>query len=139
MTVTQADRDAAADFYDGPVFRELAEGCRTGLIDDSDGLPYAFAKHREAAEQAAAEPEIDAAFEVSNDTLTGMTEAPIKRIEKHDDGSFTVVIDYWPDDAAAERERVLVEALEYLVSLGGGDCLDMARAALATIKETERS
>lgn len=39
---------------------------------------------------------INAIFETSDGKLTGHTNAPIKRIEQQDDGSFTVVIDHWP-------------------------------------------
>lgn len=44
-------------------------------------------------------PAIHAVFETVDPRpfgATGTTEAPIKRIEANDDGSFTVVIDHWP-------------------------------------------
>lgn len=39
---------------------------------------------------------IGAVFETVADGLTGITAAKVKRIERQDDGTFTVVIDYWP-------------------------------------------
>ena len=56
----------------------------------------------------------------------GFTYQPIVATAE-DDG-----IDCWDANArliAAAPD--LLDALEYLVSLGGGDCLDMARAAIA--------
>jgi hypothetical protein len=41
-------------------------------------------------------PKINAKFETSSAHCIGTTEAPIKRVERQDDGSVTVVIDYWP-------------------------------------------
>lgn len=47
IEVTQADRDAAADFYHCPEFEDLSNGCREGLCDaDASGLVQAFARHR---------------------------------------------------------------------------------------------
>ena len=43
-------------------------------------------------------PDINAMFEVVSDNITGTTLAPVKRVEKQDDGSFTVVIDHWPEN-----------------------------------------
>lgn len=49
-------------------------------------------------------PVIHATFEVVSGELTGRASAPVKRVETHDDGSYEVVIDHWPD---AERTRIV--------------------------------
>jgi hypothetical protein len=41
-------------------------------------------------------PTIYAAFECESNGIVGVTSAPVKRVEKNDDGSFTVIIDHWP-------------------------------------------
>lgn len=41
-------------------------------------------------------PSINAQFEVVEGGITGSTDAPVKRVELQDDGSYTVIIDYWP-------------------------------------------
>lgn len=41
-------------------------------------------------------PKINAKFECASLGVVGTKEAPIKRVERQDDGSVTVVIDYWP-------------------------------------------
>lgn len=42
-------------------------------------------------------PKINATFEVVCDGITGSTNATVKRVEMNDDGSYTVVIDHWPE------------------------------------------
>ena len=53
-----------------------------------------------------AAPKIEAIFETVDDSVpvTGQTQAPVKRIEHQDDGSFTVVIDHWPSAPPAVQE-----------------------------------
>lgn len=51
---------------------------------------------------AEATPKINAVFEIVEDGLIGITTAPVKRIERQDDGSFTVIIDHWPAAPASE-------------------------------------
>ena len=41
-------------------------------------------------------PKINAEYELAGNGITGITLAPIKRVEQQDDGSVTVVIDGWP-------------------------------------------
>jgi len=41
-------------------------------------------------------PTIRAVFECESEGVVGMQSASVKRVDRHDDGSFTVVIDYWP-------------------------------------------
>jgi hypothetical protein len=41
-------------------------------------------------------PVLHAKFETTDGVVTGTTAAPMKRIEANEDGSFTVVIDHWP-------------------------------------------
>lgn len=53
----------------------------------------------EAPPQPAAAPAIHALFETTTGGWTGTANAPIKRIERQDDSSFTVVIDHWPAPA----------------------------------------
>lgn len=54
---------------------------------------------RAEAPSPAAAPVINALFETTTGGWTGTANAPIKRIERQDDGSFTVVIDHWPAPA----------------------------------------
>ena len=41
---------------------------------------------------------VNARFETTADNITGTQSVPVKRVEMEDDGSYTVVIDYWPGD-----------------------------------------
>lgn len=45
-------------------------------------------------------PKITAQYECEENGLTGTCSAPVKRIERQDDDSFTVVIDHWPQSRA---------------------------------------
>lgn len=48
----------------------------------------------------AAEPvKVNAIFETRDGVVTGTTDVKVKRVEWQDDGSLTVVIDYWPQPA----------------------------------------
>jgi len=49
-----------------------------------------------AAPQSAKPVKINAIFEAENGEVIGTTDAKVKRVEWQDDGSLTVVIDYWP-------------------------------------------
>ena len=51
--------------------------------------------------QKAELPVIHATFEISDNNVTGSTNASVKRVEANDDGSFTVVIDHWPDTSVS--------------------------------------
>jgi hypothetical protein len=75
----------------GRCFRR--EGCSP--FSDYSG-PWAYDKPEEAM------PVITARFHVEHNGVIGSTDAPVKRIEKNDDGSFTVVIDYWPQATCQE-------------------------------------
>jgi|GEM_PF-4579220 len=71
----------------------------------------------------APQPLIRAMFETVDETIpvTGTTEATIKRVEQNDDGSYTVVIDHWPQPSGpveALRET-LVEAGEFVATVFG--------------------
>jgi hypothetical protein len=44
-------------------------------------------------------PAINAVFETVDGGITGLKGATVKRVEKQDDGSVTVVIDHWPQPA----------------------------------------
>lgn len=50
-------------------------------------------------DEPAGEIVIDAEFEYEDGIVIGTTSAPVKRVEQQDDGTFTVVIDYWPPTA----------------------------------------
>lgn len=61
-----------------------------------------------AAEKALefyANPAINARFETSENGITGIRFVDVKRVEYEDDGSLTVVIDYWPEPARAALEK----------------------------------
>lgn len=66
-----------------------------------------------AAHNAGAqEPVIHAAFETEDSGITGWQSVPVKRIAQNDDGSFTAIINYWPQTDAARD--VLVRAKRML-------------------------
>ncbi len=67
--------------------------------------PWAYDKPEEAM------PVITARFHVEHNGVIGSTDAPVKRVEKNDDGSLTVVIDYWPQpqDSAGELNELRAE------------------------------
>lgn len=52
-------------------------------------------------ESTDAVPVINAMFETSENGITGTRFVDVKRVEHEDDGSLTVVIDYWPRPASA--------------------------------------
>lgn len=51
----------------------------------------------ELEKRVAATPDIIATFECTDGCITGSTNAPIKAIERHDDGCIEVVINHWPE------------------------------------------
>lgn len=51
-------------------------------------------------------PIINAQFETVSNSVVGVTSAPVKRVEKRDDGSFTVFIDHWPKTQVAVPEAL---------------------------------
>lgn len=53
-----------------------------------------------AAPSAQAVPAVNAVFETSTHEVAGTTAASVKRVERQDDGSLTVVIDHWPSTPA---------------------------------------
>ena len=67
-------------------------------IDLGDAIKNA----REVLRASLQEPVITAQFETVSNGLTGSTDAPIKRIEHQDDGTYTVVIDHWPSSQGPE-------------------------------------
>lgn len=76
--------------------------------------------------------DIDAATEFANEHMLGTEECPLWIVEAFAHHRFAA------EQADAERERVLVEALQKIASCGShakGDVVDIARQALATIKE----
>lgn len=91
--------------------RDLRDGSPSPRIlkfaDLGDGehrlftLPYPPAKAQDTLQRFENEtpvlPVVNAQFEVVYGGITGITEAPVKRVEVEDDGSLTVVIDHWPE------------------------------------------
>lgn len=67
----------------------------SGIIQaEWDGWKSAF----EFMESKETTPDIFASFVYEGEQLSGKTDAPIKRIERHDDGALEIIIDYWPRD-----------------------------------------
>lgn len=64
----------------------------------------AFALTLEDHVLANQKPEIFATYETTGRGFVGQTAAPIKRVTRNDDDSFTVVIDGWPVDAPGIRK-----------------------------------
>ena len=62
-------------------------------------------------------PEITATFECESNGITGSTAAPVKRIERHDDGAIEVILDYWPTPSP-QGVDVLAEALQAVLEFG---------------------
>lgn len=52
---------------------------------------------------------VTAQFETVTDEITGSTEAKVKRVERQDDGSYTVVIDHWPQASALNLPADAIE------------------------------
>lgn len=48
---------------------------------------------------------VNAVFETQVGEVIGKTEAEIKRVERQDDGSLTVVIDYWPQSSEPDEQH----------------------------------
>lgn len=74
---------------------------------DSRSAPgWAVEIYRLLALEPAPVPAVGAQFECVDEGLTGTAPAPVKRVEREDDGSLTVVLDYWPspDQEAAARD-----------------------------------
>lgn len=67
-----------------------------------------------ALSQQGEQPVIQASFEYEDAAIVGKTSAPIKRIDKEDDGSLTVVIDHWPSAPAAQPQKKWLDALDRL-------------------------
>lgn len=71
------------------------------------------------ADKLKAEPVVQAKFETVADGIIGTRSVDVKRVEREDDDSLTVVIDYWPTPSPeatalkAENKR-LREALEQI-------------------------
>lgn len=63
-----------------------------------------------------AEPIINAVFECEADDLTGTAPAKVKRIEHQDDGSYTVVIDHWPQ-RQADKDRIIERQAQKIAEL----------------------
>ena len=55
--------------------------------------------------QPAAPVKVNAIFETQDDEVIGTTDAKVKRVEWQDDGSLTVVIDYWPQPAEPVKRK----------------------------------
>jgi hypothetical protein len=49
-------------------------------------------------------------YETSDGELTGWCDLPVKRVEHQDDGTITVVVDYWPHDATPSWPESLEQA-----------------------------
>ena len=74
----------------------------------SDYTDYLRAYPKEAPQPA--EPvKVNAIFETEIGEIVGTTDAKVKRVEWQDDGSLTVVIDYWPHPAAPAQESSVPE------------------------------
>lgn len=92
-------------------------GWNRALIDAPDESVYERRRRciraaLEAADRVREdEPVIHARFETVDETIpiTGSTEAPIKRVEQNDDGSYTVIIDHWPQPSGTDYFGSLVE------------------------------
>jgi hypothetical protein len=50
--------------------------------------------------------------ETSGGMVTGSTDLPVKRVEHQDDGTITIVLDYWPENTAANQHSELFYAAE---------------------------
>lgn len=74
-------------------------------------------------------PVIHAMFETHHPTIpaTGTTSVPVKRVECHDDGSFTAVIDYWPKPQPSETVAEAAE-IERLTKAHDTVCGALAEA-----------
>src|SRR5690606_5098615 len=66
---------------------------------------------------------VNAIFETQDGEVIGTTDAKVKRVEWQDDGSITVVVDYWPqpaepvmvvDKSTVPSDDVLTDALNNL-------------------------
>lgn len=75
---------------------ELIQHKITVLYDDPKSMTKELKSIIVRVLEEGVTPEIVAWFECVENGITGTTRAPIKRIEKQDDGAFLVIIDHWP-------------------------------------------
>lgn len=64
-------------------------------------------------------PTINVKFETDDGKVRGSTDAQVKRVEAEDDGSFTVVVNHWPEAAGDTSNRILLR--EYWASFCDAD------------------
>lgn len=93
--------------YDGPACGTKTVAHNRPIKTDG-GVPLYARPTFEPA--PAAEPVVQAVFETAADGIIGRTSVNVKRVEREDDGSLTVVIDYWP------RPSPEAEPVAWLVS-----------------------
>lgn len=70
-----------------------------------------------AAPAAGDVPKIHVDFEVVSGSLTGTAAAKVKRIEPQDDGSYTVVIDHWPQPVVAVDADAMTRLRRVMIAL----------------------
>lgn len=81
------------------------------------------------APEARQVPVITAMFEVITETgITGITNAPVKRVEVQDDGSYTVIIDYWPSKQTISEPHQ---------GRNGGEGMNMAREVKSALEQLD--
>jgi hypothetical protein len=105
-----SDEDFIRIFHERP---DLAKRLRKMLADPVKVPPaIAYCQHPHCqttggcqgpCSKKQAEPvKVNAVFETENGEIVGTTDAKVKRVEWQDDGSLTVVIDYWPQPTEME-------------------------------------
>lgn len=87
-------------------------------------------------------PAISAKFEIVGDGLTGTTGVPVKRVERENDGSLTVVLDYWPKNVPAGRvpatpEDIALAREQY--AIGSDDDIEVDEDACASADPDEET
>ena len=97
---TQEDNEYLGKLEDQPIcvpyFNEKGECKGYGPATSAHDVTGLGILIDEPAHHTVQVPQINAVFETTDGLATGTTEAPIKRIEQQDDGSFTAIIDHWP-------------------------------------------
>lgn len=81
-----------------------AQGVPDGGVLQIDAAAYALsAIDALRAQIGQGDMQIRVLFECVENGVTGTTSAPVKRVEGEDDGTLTVVLDYWPPPAPQDK------------------------------------
>jgi hypothetical protein len=82
----------------------------------------------------AASQQYSVMFETSGDMVTGSMDLPVKRVEQQDDGTITIVLDYWPETPVSQHSDAMREAAQHMVDAWASSDADEMEAAEANLR-----